>query len=289
MTFEETMGAINRLLLGTDAAAAIGASLALKLSGQDGDKETEAALDAVAAAAGFPDLDALAPEQQGALLGIIRMYFGQADDLLRDPARQPGWTYTDPFVLDGIGRGSMIIPGLLAATAPELGSVTSLLDVGVGVGWLAIGATNVWPDATVVGLDVWDTALDHARKNIADAGREDRITLRKQDVTTLDEVDTYDCAWVPTFFLTAQGLAEAVPRVVRSVRPGGWIVLARFEPAPDPLAQATTALRTVRGGGHDLDRAQAEALLQAAGCTSVHWLDHKRPLPLAFLLAQKPA
>ena len=41
MTFEETMGTVNRLLVATDAAAAIGAALSLKTSGQVADKAVE--------------------------------------------------------------------------------------------------------------------------------------------------------------------------------------------------------------------------------------------------------
>ena len=62
-------------------------------------------------------------------LNIVRLYFAMANELLNDPGRPPGWTYTDPLVLEGMGRGSMMIPPILAA-APEFERVTSLLDVG---------------------------------------------------------------------------------------------------------------------------------------------------------------
>ena len=127
----------------------------------------------------------------------------------------------------------MMIPPMLAA-APEFEHVTSLLDVGTGVGWLAIAAANLWPSATVVGVDVWQPALERARTNVKEAGLDDRITLRNQDVTALDDVDAYDCAWVPTFFIPEDALPAGLERIARSVRPGGWIVLGRFEPPPSP-------------------------------------------------------
>ena len=37
---------------------------------------------------------------------------------------------------------------------------------------------------------------------VAQAGLGYRIELRKQDVAEVDDVDRYDCVWVPTFFLT---------------------------------------------------------------------------------------
>src|SRR2546429_7665107 len=118
MSFEQLMGAVQRLTGATDALAAIGAELALKVSGDAGDPEIAAKLSAVAAAAGISDLETLPPPQLAMALAIIRMNIAEANDLLNNPARPPGWTATDPLILDGYGRGSMMIPTLLAA-APE--------------------------------------------------------------------------------------------------------------------------------------------------------------------------
>ncbi len=212
MSFEQVMGTVQGMLAATDALAAIGAELSVKTSGIDGDPAVDAALDEVWAAAGLPELSSLAPPQQAMVLGLIRLYFAQANDLLGDPGRAPGWTYTDPLVLEGMGRGSMLIPQLLAG-APEFASVTSFLDVGVGVGLLAVSAANVWPGAKIVGLDVWEPALERARANVNAAGLDERIELRNQDIATLDEVDRYDCAWLPTFFLSETALTTALPHI----------------------------------------------------------------------------
>ncbi len=144
MSFEEVMATVQPMLVALDTLAAIGADLSVKTSGADADPGIVSTLAAVSAAAGVPDLDALAPEQQAMVLNIIRLFFAQSQDLLNEPARAPGWTFTDPTILEGMGRASMMIPNLLA-NAPELANVTSLLDVGTGVGWLAVGAANRWP------------------------------------------------------------------------------------------------------------------------------------------------
>ena len=101
------------------------------------------------------------------------------------------------------------------------------------------------------------------------ASLEDRVTLRKQDVAEVDDEDQYDCVWVPTFFLAKDTFTQALPRLTRATRPGGWIVLGRFAPPPDPFAEATATLRTIRGGGFDLDGKRAVELLEQAGCKSV--------------------
>ena len=288
MSIDELMGVVSRLGTATDALAAIGAQLSLAEAGPAADPRVASALAGVSTAAGLSDVDDLAPPQRTMALGVIRMFLHQAADLLGDPARPPGWSYTDPAVLEGIGRGSGVMPNLIAGALPDL-AVTSFLDVGVGVGWLAIGAANLWPDATVVGIDVWEPALERAKANVAGAGLDGRISLRNQDITALHDTDTYDCAWVPSFFLSEDALMVGLPKVVNALRPGGTVVLGRFDPVPDPLAQATSTLRTIRGGGCDVTIESACERLAAAGCTEVRPLARTWPMPVAFVIGQKAA
>lgn len=288
MSFDEVVAVVSRFAATTDSLAAIGARLGLGEPGPGADPLVDSALDAVLAAAGVPDLGGLAPQQQAMLRAGIRSLFRQAADLLEDPARPPGWRYNDPVVLDGQGRASMMIPSLLAGAAPELAAVNSFLDVGTGVGWLAIAAAKVWPGCTVVGIDPWEPALERARTNVADAGLEDRIVLRDQDVIDVDDVDAYDCAWMPSFFLPESVLITALPKILASLRPGGWLALGRYEPPPDPLAQATMALQTARDGGFSLSAERAVELLQAVAFNQVHPLDRAWSAPIGFVLGQKP-
>jgi hypothetical protein len=75
-------------------------------------------------------LDELTGPQRQMVTGLIRLGLHQAADLLDDPGRPPGWTFTDPAILQGWGRGSAVVPGALAAAVPELAGVRSFLDVG---------------------------------------------------------------------------------------------------------------------------------------------------------------
>ena len=288
MSFEQVMGTVQGMSAAVDTLAAIGAELSLKTSGTQADPSIESALARVLEAAGVPDLDELAPPQQAMALALIRTFFAQAADLLAEPTRTPGWTFTDPDVLDGYGRGSMMVPMRLAAE-PELANVSSFLDVGAGVGLLAVSATNVWPDASVVGIDVWEPSLERARANVGAAGLDDRITLRNQDLNALDDKDAYDCAWIPTFFLPEDVLKTGLARTLRAVRPGGWAVLGVFLTPPDPVAESTTALKTIRGGGCVLDLDRAAELLADAGFVNVHPLERTMPMPLGFVIGQRPA
>jgi SAM-dependent methyltransferase len=242
----------------------------------------------VSAAAGVGDLRELAPPQRAIVIALLRSTLKQAADLVDDPGRAPGWSFTDPDVLDGWGRGSAMVPAVFARSE-ELAGVRHFLDIGTGVGLLAVAAAGVWPDSHIVGIDAWEPSLDRARANVRAAGLDDRITLRHQNMTELDDVETYDCAWVPTFFMTEDILTQALPKVFRSVQPGGWIVLGRLVPPPDPIAEATLRLRTIRSGGCDLDSERAAKLLEQVGCVDVHPLPNSGPITLDYVLGRRPS
>ena len=289
MSFEEVMSKVMLLGTNVDALAAVGALAGARASGTTLDPDVEAALKNVLSAAGFQAVETLEPQQLMMLAGATRSLFLQGNDILTDAARAPGWRYTDPSVLEGQGRASGVVPGIIARTHPDLANVSSFLDVGAGVGLLAVSATNVWPDASVVGIDVWEPSLERARANVGAGGLDDRITLRNQDLVALDDVDAYDCAWIPTFFLPEDVLKTGLARTLRAVRPGGWAVLGVFLTPPDPVAASTTALKTIRGGGCVLDLDRAAELLTDAGFVNVHPLERTMPMPLGFVIGQRPA
>ena len=288
MSFEDVMVTVMRWQTALEALAALGAELDLRQSGESAPPDIAAALHAVTEAAGLGDLDELTPQQQMMVASMIRLYVRHAVDLLAEPARAAGWAYTDPVILEGWGRGSMSVPPVIAASKPEFADFTSILDVGTGVGLLAVAAAGVWPNARVVGVDVWEPSLERARVNVAQAGLEERVTIRSQDVADIDDVDAFDCVWVPTFFLNETAIDAALPALFRATRPGGWIVFGRYLPPPDPLAEAAGALRTIRGGGADLDQKRAIELLEQTGCTSVHVPPRVSPAPMELVVGQKP-
>ncbi len=288
MSFENVIATLSRWQVTTEAFAALGAELQVGNAGETAPVEIVRALRAVSEAAGLGDIEELNPQQRAMVLALVRQSFRQAADLIDDPGRAPGWAYTDATILDGWGRGSMMVPGMIAASLPELGDVRAVLDVGTGVGLLAVAAAGLWPNATIVGLDVWEPSLERARIHVTEAGLADRIELRKQSVTDLDDVDRFDLSWVPTFFLDESALAGAIAPVVRATKPNGWVVLGRFDPPPDPLAEATARLRTIRAGGSDIDTKRALELLESAGCENVHSAPRPGPSPLELLVGRKP-
>jgi hypothetical protein len=59
-------------------------------------------------------------------------------------------------------------------------------------------------------------------------------------------------------------------------------------PPPDPVAQAASALRTIRGGGADFTALRLASALAAAGCTGVSTLPRTGPAPMEFIVGQRP-
>lgn len=285
MAIQDVMVVAGRLQAAADALAALGARAGLT----DADAlpvEVASAFDDILAAAGLPDLGQLPPPQRAMVAAFVRSAFGQATNLLAEPTRSPGWTYTDPAVLEGQGRGSMLMPTLLAQTG-EFGDVTSFLDVGTGVGWLAVSAAQVWPNSRIVGIDTWQPSLQRARANVADSGLADRIEIREQSVIDLDDSDRYDLTWVPAFFLPRDQLAPAFDRILAATRPGGRIAVARYNPPPDPLASASLRMRTIRDGGSWLETAEVVALLERAGWREVHVAPNPGAAPFTFVVGRK--
>lgn len=283
MAFSDVMGTISRLATSVDALAAIGAYLAI---GDGGDATTRAALHDVVKAAGIDDIDSLQPQEKAMVQNMVNLFFALARELLESPERPAGWTYTDPVVLEGMGRGSSMLPPLMAQAVGG-GDVGAFLDVGTGVGWLAISAADIWPNAKIVGLDIWDAAIERARAHVSESGLEDRVEIRKQNVMDLDDAAIYDGAWLPMFFFTQEALKSAIARVLESLKPGGWIVLGLYMPPPDPLTQATNNLQTVRGGGEMVSSERAVELLKEAGYTDVADRGQLGQIPVGFVIGRK--
>jgi len=285
MSMQEVTAVITRFQTATDALAALGARLGIR-EGDTVPPEILAAINEVLAASGVTDVDDLEPQQRAMMAGLIRTMFAQSADLLDCPTRDAGWSYTDPLVLEGVGRGSMMMPTLLAGSG-EFNGVSSFLDIGTGVGLLAVSAARVWPECTVVGIDVWEPSLELARRNVTAAGLDHRIEIRRQDMLDLDDADRYDCVWLPSFFFGPEVIAAALPKITAATRPGGHVVMAHYEPPPDPLPRTTMRLRTIRDGGSVLDADGAAELLRGAGCQDVHPLTRTWPIPFGFVTGRK--
>jgi hypothetical protein len=235
------------------------------------------------------------PPAYGSLQGSIRSQLMQALVFL-DSARSSdfGWKHTDRALLQAQGDASSVFPPMFKNMLPQLGDLAErlerqgarMLDVGVGVASLAIGMCQVFPQISVVGLDIFDVPLGIARENVARANLESRIELRKLAVDELTDEGAYDVAWLPSFFIPSAVLERATARVFASLRSGGWMLFPAGSSSPAERDRAITALVTNLWGGPSLAVADATALLEKVGFTSVRAMPGPPSAP-ALMVARR--
>jgi SAM-dependent methyltransferase len=277
MSYLQLLARTRDLEAAAQIMGVLGAELRLRQLGQDGHPSVRGALQAVLRNLEPDLLDGLEPGQIAAIIGQLTYALQEALDLIIEPERAPGWGYTDQAILQERGRGSRGQArnfANLARQRPALAAILDdcrFLDIGTGVGWLAIEAAKTWPGVQVVGVDIWEPSLQLAAINVAAEGLQDRITLRRQSVTDIDDEEAFDLIWLPSPFLPREVVESALPRVVRALAPGGFLVFGMFAARPDPLSQALSDLLTIRSGGHPWRSEDVKGHLGAAGLRELEY------------------
>jgi SAM-dependent methyltransferase len=267
---------IRRLNQSMLTLAAVGGALRLHGAGLDADPDVRSAIDSTLEALAAPPVATLSAEETRQALGLVMTFFAEARDLLEAPERPPGWAFDDPATLQGIGTSSAGLVDRMVRIATErpwladaLVRRGEVLDVGTGVGGVALAAAAAWPAKRVVGIDLWQPALHLAERNKSNSAVGERVIFRNQALQDLDDVARFDLAWVPTPFIPGTVVTGALPSLRRALRPGGALILGVMPPPPDPLGHALSRLRTIRNGGHPWSCEEVEALLREHGFKNV--------------------
>src|SRR5439155_20735683 len=117
------------------------------------------------------------------------------------------------------------------------------LDVGTGVGAIAVALCRRFPDLRVVGLEPAQAPMAEARRNVIAAGLQDRIELRGQRVEALTDEAAYDFVFLPIVFLPTEVLRRGLAAVLRALKPGGWAGMGALGVSGDALAPALARLK----------------------------------------------
>src|SRR5262245_52449328 len=255
MDFQALQGELQRMGDVARGLAALGAALRLRQGKVTAHPDVDARLTEAVATLLPGGLDGLDQEQTAAALNLVTFALEEARDLFEKPDRPPAWKVRDPAMLHAQGQASRaIVHGLIALAADRPALAASLdgrmLDVGTGVGALALEAAAQRPSLEIVGIDIWDPALALARANVAASPHAARIQVRVQDVTRLDEVAAYTLTWLPAPFLTRAVAQAALDRLAAALAPGGYLVVGLYLPPADAVGAALAALRLTRSGGH---------------------------------------
>jgi SAM-dependent methyltransferase len=285
-----------RLGAQVDTLAALAAYARINSEDVPADPAVRDLLSAIAVDVAGPHSTGVDPVVAAQIVGLARTFLRQALDLIDQPGRQGSWDQIDVPLLQSIGRLSMGIAGAienLERDDPDLADRLAapgarLLDIGTGTGWLAIALARRHPSLHLVGIDIFDPALDLARINVVDAGLADRIELRHQDAATVDEPGGYEAIWVPLPFLPRAVVRPVLDAAHRSLRPGGTVLPGTFAGPPGELAQLLTDLRIVRSGGHPWSTDEIVGMMSEAGFLDAHEVPRSWPAPVRLYSGRRP-
>lgn len=274
MQLAQLMTEIGRLGVELQRLAAIGAALRLKLSAAPAPPAVEAALREAILAVLPGSLDDLTPDEVQTALNVVVYQMDDARELVNAPARPPVWSIDDPSVLQSMGDLSRMLPRrMLAFSESRPGLAKALagrfLDVGTGVAAIALEAAALSPTLKVVGLDIWGPSLQIARANVAASPFVDRIEIREQSVTDLDEKAAYTLAFLAAPFMPKSVVEAALDRLAVAVASDGYLVVSVYIPPSDPVMGSLTVLRRVHNGGDAWTTQEMGAALAARGFVDV--------------------
>ena len=283
------------LVAATETLAALAAALADRAGQAELPADLAGAVTSVAST--VADLDGLTPEEAAQIGAVARAMLTQAAAFAVDPGGVPAtWSVTDPVLLTSLGQASAAFAPLIRdQLAPQLDGLAdalardaTILDVGVGVGALAIAFARALPTASVVGIDIWEPSLELSRTNVAAAGLTARVEVRDQDVTTLPDTDRYDLIWFSGPFIPKGVLGDALERCRHALKDGGWLIFGTYS-GVDQRQRALADLRTVRSGGAPLGDDETLGLLAAAGLRDSRVVEVSIGMPARLIAARRSA
>ena len=293
MPDETALGAAVRLTIAMETAAALAAYVRVTTESLEVDPRVRALLDGIAAEIAS-DADEIGPSGLP-IVGMVRAFLRQATELVDKPGRIGDWGHVDETILQGLGRLSMAIATAFRAAAESLDGLAerlgapeaTFLDVGTGTAWLAIATARTFPAARVTGIDIFEPALQLARRNVIDEGMQDRVDLKVQNAVDLDENETYDAIWLPLPFMPKAIVPRAIAAAGRALRPGGWLLPGTFAGPGDHVSQMLVELRTVRSGGHPWESSELVELLSAHDLADAHEVRRTWVAPVRLYAAQR--
>ncbi len=293
MSYQTLYAALARLNVQLTAMAALGAEMKLRLAGDPGHPATRALLQAITAELGPDVLADMQDGEEESALGLLQTFFRDAGSLLDNPAAPPGWTHTDPVILRSLGRSSRSNVFSIEALRPSRPALDAaiaqgrrFLDVGTGVGEVAMTAAQAWPHMRVTGIDLWQPSLAIAHASLAESGVADRVELREQSLDDLPERDCFDLAWLPAPFIPGPVVEAGIARLHDAMAPGGWLVTGLFAIPEAALPGAVARLRTVRSGGRPWHPEEVAATMERAGFVDV---EIPPPTGMVRVIGRRPA
>jgi SAM-dependent methyltransferase len=181
--------------------------------------------------------------------------------------------YTDEEAQRLIDQAEFLAPWVFDGV--ELAGVETLLEVGMGVGAETRLLRARWPQLRVVGCDISDAQLGHARRVLAADVASGAVELIRASATSVPvAAASADAAFVCWLLEHVPDPAGVMRECARVVRPGGRVFVTEVynhsltvEPTQPALERYWAALNATqrRAGGHPNIGARLGELAAAAG------------------------
>ena len=185
------------------------------------------------------------------------------------------------FEMGMFNLAMQIAPRIVAKI--DLHDKQRLLDLGGGPGSYAIQFCQANPELTATVYDLASTR-PFAEKTIASFGLQGRITFVEGDFISDDVPGGFDVAWLSHILHGEgpEGCAVILQRAVAALKPGGLLLVQEFildDQMDGPLFPALFSLNMLLGTpqGRSYAQGQLEAMLRAAGVTSIRRLEIDLP------------
>lgn len=184
-----------------------------------------------------------------------------------------GWTHTDDAIIEAQGALTRLwtekaipklkfLPGLIARLE---GQGANVLDVGTGAAGLSITLCEAFPHLNVIALEPFEHPARIGERHVREAGLGERIIIRRQRIEHLEDDRVFDLAFLPQMFLPDAVIAEAIDRIFRSLRPGGWLLVAVLTDEGNNVSSAVNRLKNLLWGGSTRSAAVLKPYLAASG------------------------
>nr|WP_221380216.1 class I SAM-dependent methyltransferase [Actinoplanes polyasparticus] len=144
------------------------------------------------------------------------------------------------------GAGALVEK--LFESAPEMWQAMAggrLLDIGSGVSGFVLTAATVLPGLRATTIELVPEVAAVAAARAEEIGVADRIDVRVMDAREFDEPAAYDAAFWAQPFFPSPVRAATLAMILRSLRPGGFLLMQQLDAEPEDVRPAFTLRRMV--------------------------------------------
>jgi SAM-dependent methyltransferase len=183
------------------------------------------------------------------------------------------------------------LPQLVA----DLLSAERVVDVHCGGGRWLIAMAKRFPNLQLVGIEFEPDSVERARRNVADAGLRDRITIEHREMTDIGHVGEFDLAYYQYALHGLPDASSALRSSWAALRPGGRILAQDWYLPSDPDEFRSRHGELIAGvqldellkGSRLVSREVALGWFADAGIPSPQLID--LPSGASVIVGQKPA